>query len=529
MSIKNINTDGEVLNAVSFFDENFGLAVGKNIILKTLDGGHNWSLLNNGVVSSFQLNDIKFYSVNSAIAVGSDGLILKTEKLGETWIKVGSGTSTSLNLLSQIKPNQLVIAGDYGIIMKQSKVSENFILSGNVTYSGAKNSFPVQNVGVKLSPTHGGADQITFTNSSGFYAFHPLPKNSYSINFSKTSDWGGVNATDAYLIARHDVGLDNLTGLALKAGDVNNSGVTNSADALLILRRFVGLDNQFPNGMSDWVFSLNNQEINFQSNEHTINVLTLAAGDVNRSYEYSPLLKNPSIVFEKHTGLTEDSKPFYSIPVLIDNYKKIGALSLTIFYPDDRFKFEEILVNNENENLFVNADDNKINIAWTDISGGKKPFVMNRGNELFKLNFSLSSKKVDNFHIGLHLSDASEIVDEHGNRIEGIKLVYISPASNLPEEFELSQNFPNPFNASTKIKYTLPEAAEVKLIIYNLLGKELVRLVNAYQFSGHYEVNFSAGSFGDASDFSSGIYIYKITAKGAKNSFDKARAMVILK
>ena len=91
--------------------------------------------------------------------------------------------------------------------------------------------------------------------------------------------------------------------------------------------------------------------------------------------------------------------------------------------------------------------------------------------------------------------------------------------SSPPKEYELAQNFPNPFNPNTSIKFTLPEAGNVKLKVYNLLGQEIRTLVNEYKEAGAYTINF------DASDLNSGMYIYKIEA----GSFTQTRKMTLIK
>ena len=78
---------------------------------------------------------------------------------------------------------------------------------------------------------------------------------------------------------------------------------------------------------------------------------------------------------------------------------------------------------------------------------------------------------------------------------------------NVPTEFYLSQNFPNPFNPSTQIKFGLTEASNVDLRVYDILGKEVAILANnKFLSAGSYNVKF------DASNLASGIYIYKLTA-----------------
>ena len=89
----------------------------------------------------------------------------------------------------------------------------------------------------------------------------------------------------------------------------------------------------------------------------------------------------------------------------------------------------------------------------------------------------------------------------------------------LPNKFELKQNFPNPFNPSTKISYSLPERANVSLVITNALGQEVARLVNETKDAGLHEVVF------DASNYSTGIYYYTLRA----GDYVQTRKMLLIK
>ncbi|MEQ8525985.1 T9SS type A sorting domain-containing protein [Gracilimonas sp.] len=75
-----------------------------------------------------------------------------------------------------------------------------------------------------------------------------------------------------------------------------------------------------------------------------------------------------------------------------------------------------------------------------------------------------------------------------------------------PNRFSLQQNYPNPFNPTTSIKYDIPEAANVSLTVYNMLGQQVATLVSDFKAAGSYEVNF------DASALASGSYIYRLEA-----------------
>jgi len=85
--------------------------------------------------------------------------------------------------------------------------------------------------------------------------------------------------------------------------------------------------------------------------------------------------------------------------------------------------------------------------------------------------------------------------------------------------YVLKQNFPNPFNPSTKIQYSIKEDGNVSLKIYNILGQEVFSLLNEYKKAGFYEINFNA------SKLVSGVYIYQIQS----GSFISAKKMILIK
>ncbi|MBO6585002.1 MAG: T9SS type A sorting domain-containing protein [Gracilimonas sp.] len=79
---------------------------------------------------------------------------------------------------------------------------------------------------------------------------------------------------------------------------------------------------------------------------------------------------------------------------------------------------------------------------------------------------------------------------------------------NLPHSFTLKNAYPNPFNPTTTISYSIPEAGDVRLTVYNLVGQKISTLVNERQSAGSYQIDFDAGQL------SSGIYFYRLEAGG---------------
>ncbi|QQS35186.1 MAG: T9SS type A sorting domain-containing protein [Ignavibacteriales bacterium] len=89
----------------------------------------------------------------------------------------------------------------------------------------------------------------------------------------------------------------------------------------------------------------------------------------------------------------------------------------------------------------------------------------------------------------------------------------------VPVKFDLAQNFPNPFNPTTTINYAIPQASNVTLKVYNMLGQEVKTLVNKFVEAGQHTVKF------DAQDLNSGLYFYKLEA----GSFNMVKKMTLLK
>lgn len=97
-------------------------------------------------------------------------------------------------------------------------------------------------------------------------------------------------------------------------------------------------------------------------------------------------------------------------------------------------------------------------------------------------------------------------------------------SSLVPDKYFINPNYPNPFNPETNIKFGLPALSKVKITVYDLLGKEVDVLMNGNLEAGEYNANWNA------SNFSSGIYIYKIEAADIKgNHFTETRKMVLVK
>ena len=136
--------------------------------------------------------------------------------------------------------------------------------------------------------------------------------------------------------------------------------------------------------------------------------------------------------------------------------------------------------------------------------------------------------------ISYELLNPGIIIPKHYSQSYDMKLVlgdldYVNQMTqeiltNIPEKYSLSQNYPNPFNPITKMDYTLPQRSRVIISIYNVLGKEIKKLVNKEQNYGHYSISWD-GTDNKGKEMASGIYFTRMNSKG----FNQSKKMLLLK
>ena len=94
----------------------------------------------------------------------------------------------------------------------------------------------------------------------------------------------------------------------------------------------------------------------------------------------------------------------------------------------------------------------------------------------------------------------------------------------MPTEYGLDQNYPNPFNPSTKIEFSIPEPAKVKIIVYNMLGQEIKTLLDEPKDLGFHFIEWN-GKNDVGNQVAAGVYFYRIKA----NKYTKVKKMLLLK
>jgi len=225
------------------------------------------------------------------------------------------------------------------------------------------------------------------------------------------------------------------------------------------------------------------------------------------------------------------SEPIFSKTSFYGNIADFGGglyLSYTSYYIP--VIHNSILWNDSNSEIFLDGAD--INISYSNFQGGETGISTTGGGSI-----NLGDGNIDMNPL-FCLSDSSDFTlaenspcvgtGENGVNMGafdvGCEAVLSTDKDGIPLQYILHHNFPNPFNPVTQIKYELPEASQVQLFIYDILGREVTSLVNGVQDAGYKSITWhGTDSFGR--NVGAGMYFYLIQA----GEFRKVRKMVLLK
>ncbi len=143
-------------------------------------------------------------------------------------------------------------------------------------------------------------------------------------------------------------------------------------------------------------------------------------------------------------------------------------------------------------------------------------FVPGFGTTTERMNYSYADENLNmgNYSYRLKQIDFDGTI-EYSNEV----IVEVS----APEKFVLLQNYPNPFNPSTTIGFSIPQTSNITIDIFNVVGERVASLVKNTLEAGYHQINF------DASNLSSGTYIYQLKASGQNGTFVETKKMLLMK
>ncbi|NWF89587.1 MAG: T9SS type A sorting domain-containing protein [Ignavibacteriaceae bacterium] len=217
----------------------------------------------------------------------------------------------------------------------------------------------------------------------------------------------------------------------------------------------------------------------------------------NDTVTYSNLTRIISVTKDEAVGYKPLSDNFKSLGVFI--YYDEYWLGDTIFY--------NMLTHNSFDSLFI-TDPNDPNVDSPVLIPAYNSRVIATGDSVV-IYFAIAYGKNEEAMLA-SLEEAQQKYNQ---------LTAVETESNIPSEYALEQNFPNPFNPETSIKFSIPQREYVSVVVYNNLGQEVATAVSQEFEAGSYRLKF------EGTELSSGVYFYTIKA----GNFVQTKKMVLMK
>lgn len=385
-------------------------------------------------------------------------------------------------------------------------------VSGKYIYHDASQT-PLSNVQVSVVDNHNQVISTTITNNEGIYLFPSIPYGDYTIKASSSQPSNGYTMKDCFTLLLYLSGYNTLTSIQKLAADVDNNNIIDRADLNLMIAKWLNPSVKFPAG--DWKFETAHftansgkgmaQDIPIPPSSGT------TSGDLGSVF--SPGNKPAVAISSTLINSSVSSNTSIELPVKVSAGTPVSTLGLTIECPLN-FKIEQITPSIQG--LTVDMEGNLIRATWIDPN--IKLLDITDNTTLFVIK----GKVTNNTEAAFSLGENSQLISKSGEVINTakIELPRLATQQNETFAFALKGNFPNPFNTSTKIVYSLPSAGNVEMKIFNIQGQLVATPIKGYQDAGIKELPF------DGNNLRSGVYFCTISLKGDKN-FNATSRMVV--
>jgi photosystem II stability/assembly factor-like uncharacterized protein len=518
------------LRAVSFADSLQGVAVGDSgTVLHTTNAGASWILRTTGITAA--LRGVSFASPTTAVAVSDAGQVLRSSDGGVTWATVSVPTAVSLFAVAFSDSATGRAVGGSGWIyvttngglswtQEQSGASmtlRGIVLSGPATGTivgsyGCVLDFiaptcrPVANsagwnlVSVPLPQSSMGASSLFPSASSSAFAFSGAYTKATTLTLSQ-----------GYWLKFPTAGTSPQCGTPSVTRDIPVQAGWNMIGSY-DLETAVGTITSNPAGIVQSSF------YGFNAGYTAAAALTpgkgywvrVSEGGVLQIPAASPKTDaNDLFAYAEWGGIVFEDEDGGSSTLWLAGEKELAGRTLDL-PPVPPLGVLDVRFNG-NTNI-VERHPGSFTVS---LSAGSSPLNV-RGERLngtlVRLRYMVDGKPIE-----------ALIAEGRGCTIgkapASLTVEILGNGSEIPTEYALSQNYPNPFNPSTTIRFSIPQAGQVRLVVYDMLGSTVATLVDGEVAAGYHQAEFPAAGL------ASGVYFYKLEA----GSFVRVQKMMLLK
>ena len=519
------------------------------------DNGDNWSDL----VGTDQTNGVTncVAAIDSTVLIGWNGGVIRSTDDGRSWIEGSSWISTSTTFC---------FVGDSSRIYAGTTTGVHLSSDGGVTWAPINNGLPGNQV---FSMATEGTILFATTYSHGVYrsidsgaswtsasagivqsevnSIAGSGPNIYAVleydSLYSSTDNGTTWTADTSL---HTGGIISSTVIGQEVYAMTHSGIFISSDNGKTWNTINGgvMDSIYPSLLvqsgSNLISATQERGRVFLSSD---NGTTWDNVGQNLPELASLTVSGSNVVAGSQSGIyisTDNGETWTNVTDTLININALATVGSDIFAGRYRWPYPLLSPPSPPGGVFRSTDGGS---TWAPFSSGipfdpqvyavaahggnifagSEPglyFSTITGNNWVNIGQGLPEGKI----MSLYVNDSSVFV---GTEISGIWWAPLSAltgvkqltAMTIPTSFQLKQNFPNPFNPSTTISYQLSEASNVKLNVYDILGRQVAALIDGKQNPGNYKVRF------DASKMASGVYFYRFEVK----NYAATRKMAVIK
>ena len=289
-----------------------------------------------------------------------------------------------------------------------------------------------------------------------------------------------VTAFDAALVLEHVAELGTLSDIQLEVADASMDMSLSAMDASLILQHVVGL-------------------INLMDSEPTV---ATATGDMNIQ----------DGVFVPNSQL--------SVPIHISNDQNIYSFKIEMEYDETAMQFEEIVMSDMENSFIIKSKDESGLLQIV----GARTLADNIEGIFGNIIFNVLDTNIEELEVSVNYLRWNENQASENVLVATFTNSTLSIDETAPQQFALYDNYPNPFNPSTRLSYDIAEQVRVNITIFDAVGREVIKLFDGIQNPGFQNVVWNGkDQFGQ--NVPAGIYIYRMNAGG----FISTKKMVLLK
>ena len=551
-------------NSNIFGQSNLFASIQGQGIYNSTDNGNSWTAVNNGLTNNEVWSLASTFSGSNIFAGTSNGVFLSSNN-GTNWYPIGMATGNAIKTLA-VSSAGIIYAGTLGGVYCSTNNGTTWKIN-----SIGSSSINVYSITISDTSIFAGTDQGIFESTINFPNWKPV--NNGLLN---TTVFSLIISSDGLLYAGTKAGVYKrpISEMQLysvtaqvdppNSGTIKGSGNYFGGDQATISCVPVSgyiFKGWYTNGIlisskSSYTFSVtstvtlvaklevlpftpvatkatNINQFSFNANWKAANGATGYYLDVAIDGKFKNILSSiDKLDVGKNLSYLVNNLPIGStFYYRVFSYND-GGMSLS---PSDTIAVQTLPLAPTSPIALAPSDlkETSFTANWSPVTGATGYYLTVAVDEaLTKLIFGYNKKDVGNvtsFQISGLLTNSNYYFGVSAynpggesaisNPMKVSIITGIDKLNSVPTAFELNQNFPNPFNPTTKINYGIPKAGFVKINIYNVLGTLVTSLVNENQAAGYYSIELNAGSL------TSGIYFYRMES----GSFSQTKKLLLLK